>query len=218
MGQTVPFVGCPADGQAGPVATPKGSAVRVAVPARAAAQLAYYKGGRGTGVLAPRGWKCFESYGSRGNRLVVRPGPVGFGEDVAGPAVVADYRTGGGSGRFVVAEVVAQVFPRFHGFVDALRQEGALDLPTGPVPTDVLRRCGDRAVAYRTPGATRGLGTQTGLRPDAEPIDGVVALAGDVSAMVRVNTRLPERLRGLAPLILGEAVPAAVCGAGNSVK
>ena len=66
VGLTVPFVGCPSDGQAGPVATPTGGPVRVSLPARVAAELAYYKGGQGTGVLAPRGWQCFESYGSSG--------------------------------------------------------------------------------------------------------------------------------------------------------
>ena len=207
VGQMVPFVGCPADGQAGPVAAPKGEPVRVSLPARVAAELSYYKGGRGTGVLAPRGWHCLEIYGSSGQGLVVRPGAVGFGADVEGPAVVAELRYGGTSGRFTVARVIARVFPGFRWFVDGVRQGFEdLDLPSGPVATDVLKRRGARVVEYRTPGGMEGLGTDGLLKKEAWPIDGVVVLVGDTPDLVRVNVRLPERLRWLAPSILGAAV------------
>lgn len=210
VGQMVPFVGCPSDGQAGPVAAPTGGPVRVLVPARVAAELAYYKGGKGTGVLAPRGWRCLELYGSSGQGLVVRPGAVLFGADVDGPAVVAEFRYGGTSGRFAVAGVIARVFPGFQGFVDGVRQGFEnLELPSGPVATDVLKRRGARVVEYRTPGGMEGLGTESWLKKEAWPIDGVVVLVGETPDLVRVNVRLPERLRWLAPSILG---------AGKSVK
>ena len=207
MGQTVPFVGCPADGQAGPVAAPTGGPVRVLLPARVAAELAYYKGGQGSGVLAPRGWRCFEKYGSSGQGLVVRPGAVSFGADVDGPAVVAEVRYGGTSGRFTVARVIARLFPGFRQFVDEVRQGFEnVDLPSGPVATDVLKRRGARVVDYRTPGGMEGMGTESWLKKEAWPIDGVVALVGETPDLVRVNVRLPERLRWLAPFVLGEAV------------
>ena len=205
VGQMVPFVGCPTDGQAGPVAAPKGGPVRVSLPARVAAELAYYSSG-GKGVLAPRGWECFESYGSSGQGLVVRPGAVSFGADVEGPAVVAEFRYGGTSGRFTVARVIARVFPGFRQFVDGVREGFELDLPSGPVATDVFKRQGARVVTYRTPGGLEGLGTDGWLKKEAWPIDGVVVLVGEMPDLVRVNVRLPERLRWLAPFVLGEAV------------
>ncbi|HUA18015.1 MAG TPA: hypothetical protein VMB25_04665, partial [Bryobacteraceae bacterium] len=59
LGQTarVPFVGCAADGQAGPVQAPKGHDREVRMGTRTAERLAYYKD-TGPGVLAPRGWHC----------------------------------------------------------------------------------------------------------------------------------------------------------------
>ena len=215
VAQTVPFVGCPADGQAGPMSAPTGGRVRVSLPARVAAELAYYKGGRGTGVLAPRGWQCLEIYGSSGQGLVVRPGAVSFGMDVEGPAVVAELRYGGTSGRFTVARVIARVFPEYRWFVDGVREGFEnLDLPSGPVATDVLKRQGARVVAYRTPGGLDGLGTESWLKKVAWPIDGVVVLVGETPDLVRVNVRLPARLRWLAPYVLGEAVQ----GAGKSER
>lgn len=114
------------------------------------------------------------------------------------------------SGRSTVARVIARVFPGFRWFVDEVRQGfDDLDLPSGPVATDVLKRRGARVVEYRTPGGLDGLGTDGWLKREARPIDGVVVLEGETPDLVRVNVRLPERLRWLAPSILG---------AGKSVK
>jgi len=52
---TVPFVGCPSDGQLGPLAPPKGNPQYLNVPLKIAAELAYYKAENSPGVLAPRG-------------------------------------------------------------------------------------------------------------------------------------------------------------------
>ncbi len=38
--------------------------------ARVAARLAYYKAKNGFGILGPRGWHCFSTYGSNGSTLV----------------------------------------------------------------------------------------------------------------------------------------------------
>jgi hypothetical protein len=103
---TVPFVGCPADGQVGPLDLPKGTSQVVHLS------------------KAPRGWHCFETYGSNGNSLFVSPQPIdgkmlfsdtwkGF----AGPVIQISVEDGGTSGRFDVARMIAHVFPAHRSFV-----------------------------------------------------------------------------------------------------
>ena len=72
----VPFVGCRSDGQAGPLEAPRGKSKAVPITADLAERLAYYKAEQGRGVLAPRGWYCFETYGSSGGNLYVAPQPI----------------------------------------------------------------------------------------------------------------------------------------------
>jgi hypothetical protein len=72
----VPFVGCRSDGQAGPLEAPRGKSKAVPITADLAGRLAYYKAEQGRGVLAPRGWYCFETYGSSGGNLYVAPQPI----------------------------------------------------------------------------------------------------------------------------------------------
>jgi hypothetical protein len=129
-----------------------------------------------------------------------------FASELAGAVVVSEYAWGEGSGRDLVSRVVAQVFPEFRWYLDRVLATFELDLPRGPVATDVLKRRGARVVEYRTPGGMEGLGTDGLLKKEAWPIDGVVVLVGDTPDLVRVNVRLPERLRWLAPSILGAAV------------
>src|SRR5580692_3776159 len=64
--QSIPFVGCKADGQVGPLKAPKETTKMISLPSELAHELAYYKAEGGVGVLAPRGWYCFETYGSSG--------------------------------------------------------------------------------------------------------------------------------------------------------
>lgn len=61
-----PFVGCPADGQVGPLAPPTGKARLVHTESVLPGPIAYYKGAQGYGVFAPAGWNCRVSYGSVG--------------------------------------------------------------------------------------------------------------------------------------------------------
>ena len=119
---TVPFRGCPADGQAGPQEAPVGAPVRVAISATAAVRLAYYNLGPGTGVLAPRGWHCIGLYGSSGVGLVVSAQPINgdnfFSKDMAelrGPLIVLDYLDSSGSGSWHVALMIARVVSFAHG-------------------------------------------------------------------------------------------------------
>jgi hypothetical protein len=75
---------------------------------------------RGLGVLAPRGWHCFSTYGSNGSNLFVSPVPIDgkalFSADwkgFMGDVVQLSVMDGGTSGRFEVAKVVARVFPAY---------------------------------------------------------------------------------------------------------
>ena len=48
----------------------------MAISPAAALRLAYYKAQYGPGVLAPRGWHCFSTYGSDGANLFVSPDAI----------------------------------------------------------------------------------------------------------------------------------------------
>src|SRR5258706_8228370 len=73
--ETVPFVGCPSDGQMGPIAAPTGAPKVVELDAATAREIAYYSGDGGPAAFAPRGWYCQVSYGSSGSTIFVTPSP-----------------------------------------------------------------------------------------------------------------------------------------------
>jgi hypothetical protein len=182
----VPFVGCASDGQVGPRDAPKGDAKSVSIPPDAASHLAYYKGEDGIGVLAPRGWHCFETYGSSGNNLYVFPDAIdpellfstiwtGF----TGPVIQVSGEDGGTSGRFGVAETIARVFPAHRAFVRSVIKENirpVSDFPYGPYPKDKLTYKNREAVEFQTPPNTKGLGTQSRLAANDSPIEGAAIL------------------------------------------
>lgn len=139
----VPFVGCPSDGQVGPMETPKGTSKLVAISRQDAQRLAYYSAFR-RGVLAPRGWHCFGVYGSGGSALFVVPQIVdtehilSIDRDLSGPVIALSDDYGGTSGRDQVARVIARVFPAYRAFVDDLERLPGLEYETGPYPKDQL--------------------------------------------------------------------------------
>ena len=101
----IPFIGCKSDGQVGPLDAPTGQAPAIKLSAAAARRLAYYKAENGIGVLAPRGWRCFSTYGSNGSSLFVSPEAFDatrmFSTDwksFAGPAIQISIADGGTSG------------------------------------------------------------------------------------------------------------------------
>jgi hypothetical protein len=103
----VPFVGCKSDGQAGPLPSPKSTAKAIALSSELADQLTYYKAENGFGMVAPRGWYCFSTYGSNGGSLFVSPEPINnkelFTSDwkgFLGSAIQVSVSVGGTSGRF----------------------------------------------------------------------------------------------------------------------
>jgi hypothetical protein len=145
-GVSVPFVGCPSDGQVGPVEAPSGKHLVVPIAPELAQRLAYYSSAQGIGVLAPRGWFCFGSYGSGGERLYVSPKPVDARNPFSqkwsgflGPAIQLTHRFGDTIGRFDVAEIIAQVFPAYRTFAANVMEElGPDSFSFGPYPKDAL--------------------------------------------------------------------------------
>lgn len=206
----VPFVGCPSDGQTGPQPAPGRSAVP-RVPRAVAPRLAYYRS-QDLGVVAPRGWHCFGLYGSNGSILIVTPERHGFRDlqdnrGLRGPAIQLGISFGGTSGRFEVARMIARLFPAHMDFARQVAAEGIGDpLPSGPYPTDRLHRISATEVAYTTPARLQGLGTDSRLAANADPIEELVILdpEGDMS-VVKLDIRLPPAEAALTSAIIETA-------------
>jgi hypothetical protein len=211
---TVPFVGCASDGQIGPQKAPSGKSLAVAIPAALAQRLAYYKAEYSSGVLAPRGWNCFSTYGSNGASLFVSPDRIdsktllsldwkGF----AGPAVQISVSSGGTSGRFEVAKVIARVFPAYKTFAQSVIAEGiepASDFPFGPYPSDKLTYLGKNIVDFETPANKQGLGTDSRLQMNASPIDGVAIIGGADPDLTMLSARVPATDSDLIPAMVAQ--------------
>jgi hypothetical protein len=210
----VPFVGCKSDGQLGPLDAPTGKSKLVPITAELAQQLAYYQSEQGGGVLAPRGWYCFETYGSDGGNLYVTPQPVdtkAFFSDAwsgfSGPALQLSISYGGTSGRFEVAHIIARAFPAHRAFVRSVIKEGidsSSSFASGPYPQDKLIYKNKEIVEYQTPPNAEGLGTNSHLHKNGSPISGVAILAGVSSepSLWLLSTRLPSSLVGLSTAII----------------
>lgn len=198
----LPFVGCPSDGQMGPLKAPMGQSALASISAEVASRLAYYKADDGPGVLAPRGWHCFLAYGSSGETLYVSQDPIDtkgvFLSDwkgLNGDVVQASISYGGTSGRFQVAKIVARVFPEYKAFVGDVIAEGietAADFPVGPYPNDKLRYISNRVVEFETPAESEGLGTDSRLQKSRYPIRGVAILFGEEPDLAQLSVRLSK--------------------------
>jgi hypothetical protein len=213
---TVPFVGCPADGQVGPLDRPKGSSKVVRIAKESAQYLAYYQAEQEFGVLAPRGWHCFETYGSNGSSLFVSQQPIDgntlFSDSwkgFTGPVIQISVEDGGTSGRFDVARMIARVFPSHRAFVRKVISESiepASNFPSDPYPKDKLVYKSKELVEYQTPSQTEGLGTQSRLLKNADPIRGVAILVGLVDegepSLLLLATRLPSEMTDLTSAII----------------
>lgn len=208
---SVPFVGCKSDGQTGPAEAPKGTGPSVPVSLKAAQQLAHYESAPGTGVLAPRGWYCFGTYGSGGDALFVSPEPIDTANlfspgwrGFAGPAIEISHRFGDTSGRFEVAEIIARVFPTYKAFVTGVMEGFDLSFTFGPYPEDTLTYKSKAMVEYQTPPQADGLGTHSRLNKNGSPIDGVAILVGQTPDLLLLSVRLPRDLTGLTSAIVGQ--------------
>jgi hypothetical protein len=207
----VPFVGCESDGQVGPLKAPLGQSKVVAISAEAAQQLAYYKAENGTGTLAPRGWYCFGTYGSNGSNLYVSSKPINavdlFSTDwkgFIGPAIQISEEEGGTSGRFGVARTIARVFPAHMAFVRDVIAEGiepASSFPSGPYSNDKLTYRNKEVVEFQTAN-TEGLGTESRLQKNGNPISGVAILIGQDVNLIQLSVRLPANIKTLTSAII----------------
>jgi hypothetical protein len=211
---TVHFIGCQSDGQVGPLDAPKGSNKVVQIPMALAQRLAYYKAEEGIGVLAPVGWHCFGTYGSNGSNLYLSPQPIDativFSDNwkgFTGPVIQISGEEGGTSGRYGVASMIARVFPTHSAFVRSVIASGlaeANDFPAGPYPKDQLVYKSKEVVEYQTPAQTDGLGTQSRLQKNADPIRGVAILVGNQHepSLVFLAARLPLEMEPLTSIII----------------
>ena len=212
---SVPFVGCESDGQVGPIEAPHGNSKSVAVPPEVALRLAYYQAASRFGVLAPRGWYCFSTYGSNGSSLFVSPNPISAAELFStklkrfeGPAIQISAMNGDTSGRFSVARTIARVFPAHSSFVRRVIAEGIepeSSFPFGPYPADKLKYLGTEKVEYQTPANAEGLGTDSRLQKNSNPISGVVILYGKEPNLLYLSVRLSPDQRDLVRFIIGHA-------------
>lgn len=210
---SVPFIGCQSDGQTGPRPAPTSKAPALRLPAAIGARLAYYSSEEGFGVLAPRGWYCFGTYGSGGTHIDVSSERINnkavFDEGwEGGPAVELHHRYGGTSGRFAVAEVIAHVFPAFKAFAIGVMKEIEPDrFSFGPYPNDALTYKGDTVVEYTTPAQAEGLGTYGALKENRDPIQGVAILVQAPEGapdLIHLAVRLPHDMAGLTSAIVGQ--------------
>jgi hypothetical protein len=184
--------------------------VAVLATANEAARLAYYKAEKGIGVLAPRGWHCFATYGSGGDQLYVKPQPInsarifhdgpGFSD---GPGIEVAYRFGGTSGRFSVADIIARVFPAYESFArEVAKEPGTVPFTFGPYPKDELVYRGKALVEYRTPANAEGLGTHSWLKRGSGPIEGAAMIVEGEPDLAFLSVRLPTGLSWLTATLI----------------
>lgn len=207
----IQFIGCKSDGQMGPQESPT-VAETIRLRPDDAQHLAYYKSAYGFGVLAPRGWYCLGTYGSNGSTLYVSPKPITSSElfsnswrGFSGPAIQLSSSLGDTSGRFVVARMIARIFPAYKKFATQVineRIEPANSFSWGPYPKDKLTYRGKNIVEYFTPGNTEGVGTHSRLQKSADPISGVAILVGQTPDLLHLSMRLPKEQRNLEPIIV----------------
>jgi len=211
---TVPLIGCPSDGQLGPQEAPKGGPRSVQISPVIARQLAYYSASAdGLGVLAPRGWYCLNLSGSGGGVFYLSTNPIytslpspTLNKGFSGPVIELTFNYGESSSRFIVAGVMARVFPPYWDYVRNLVAEWHEEpLPFGPYPADKVTYRGDRVVEFRTAGGADGLGTQLRVKKNSSPMDGVAILEDSgttVPNLWLLSMRLPTSLATLAPAIV----------------
>jgi hypothetical protein len=165
-------------------------------------------------LLAPVGWHCFGTYGSNGSNLYLSPQPIDativFSDNwkgFTGPVIQISGEEGGTSGRYGVASMIARVFPTHSAFVRSVIASGlaeANDFPAGPYPKDQLVYKSKEVVEYQTPAQTDGLGTQSRLQKNADPIRGVAILVGNQHepSLVFLAARLPLEMEPLTSIII----------------
>jgi len=209
---TVPFVGCPADGQQGYIPPPQGQPKVAGRHDVSLEAIAYYKGEYSSGVFAPAGWHCRVWYGSSGSTLLVTPTPIdtaGFRPlKVLGPAVEMRFSFAGTSGRFSVARYGSRLFPTvLASFVRSVKGEHVApdsEFDPGQYAGDSVRSLGRLITLFTTPPGVSGLGTAEFLVPSRDPIHGVAVIAADSMEpdMSILRVRLGAHMRQVEAAVL----------------
>lgn len=215
---TIPFVGCPTDSLTNPLPAPKGNPVAVAIDAKTASRLAYYKSQADQGIVGPRGWHCLSFKAPSGWVTIVTPDEPSPStmlryakfHPITGPAIQITHFDGLSAGRLDIAKLIARYFPEhefFLKFVIASKVKPASEFPAGPYPKDKFITRKPNIVEYRTPAGREGLGTAYRLVPDDLPIQSFAALVGPDEELhgYVMAVRLPEDKDDLGPVILSWA-------------
>jgi hypothetical protein len=182
--EAIPFVGCPADGQAGYVAPPQEAPKVVGLGDVPAGRIAYYKGEQSPGVFAPRGWHCRVTYGSSGATLLITPAPIDSTrfppQKVLSNAVEVGSLDGETSGRFGVAHYASRLFPKVAAkFIERVKSESlvpASDFELGPYASDSVTYLDSLTAEFTTPASKTGLGTEGRLDPSRDAVRGIAVL------------------------------------------
>jgi hypothetical protein len=101
--------------------------------------------------------------------------------------------------------MIARVFPERGAFVHSVVEEGiepANAFPSGPYPKDKLTYRSNDLVEYETPPETDGLGMQSRLLKNSEPIRGAAMLVGETPDLAYLAVRLSPEMSDLAPNIV----------------
>jgi hypothetical protein len=208
----VPFVGCPSDGQQGPQAAPPSHRMP-GVPAAVAGRLAWYVS-EVDAVLAPRGWHCFQTFGSNGGTLYVAPERLTFEQTerrgvLRGSGITVSFSIGATSGRYEVAERIARYFPRYRSYIGQMRRTMGFDIgpmPAGPYPTDRFISRTATEVRLVTPPRRRGEATAGTLAPNGDLAESLVILdLEDDKNTITVHLRLPRAQAALTRAIFASA-------------
>ena len=181
MELALPVVACSVDGQAGPrIPSVPATADALLLPS-IAGTLSLYSDGTFL-LLAPRGWRCVESYGSSGVQIRVVPADSGLTDaqvragDITTPAVTMDYWNGGTSGRFEVAGVGAPLFQNLVILASTLNSQfPGTNARSSPWVGETLTVVSPTLARFQDPPGTLGTGTnETGLVPGALGVQGTV--------------------------------------------
>lgn len=157
-------------------------------------------------MLGPRGWFCFDVYGSNGDTLLVGPQALDFSsDDFKGSGIALSYWDGQSSGRLEVAEVIARVFPAHKAFATGVSEGFGINFSFGPFPRDKLTYKGTNVVEFQTPAQADGLGTYRSFKKSDARIDGVAILVGRTPNLGFLSVRLPADLAALTPVIVQQA-------------
>jgi hypothetical protein len=208
----VPVVGCLTNDQAGPARLATHQTMAYPGDQRLAEQISYYSAVHSPGVFAPKGWFCRGWYGSNGSTLIVTPQPMAPPyyplPTITGPAVMIQTSAGGGTGRFHVGIVAAQLFPLVGAeFIARVRQEQVIadsSFDVEPYADDRLQYLSDRLVQFTTPANRTGLGTDGQFEQSDLPVRGLILLnlEDQLNTLTEVRVRLAPALNPVALAVL----------------